>query len=190
VSADASVRQRRSRLILDCFGRSDRRALRQMVEGCGTWFDCRRRRGLRRAGPCRDTRGHHRVSRPASRARRPSALPQEIPHDRPPIPIPWDSSPTLSAVHGSRAETRSHWVPDRQRPPLRPSGRGVPQRKCPPRKGIDACGDSRSRDATVRVPASVAIRSGGEQGFRLKAGLQSGFFIQREICCLTLGNES
>ena len=119
---------------------------------------------------CRVRRGHHQVSRPASRARRPSALPREIPHDRPPIPIPWDSSPTLPPSMARGRRPRRNRVPDRQRPPLRPSGRGVPRRKCPPRESIGACGNFRRPDAIVRVPTSVGIRSGGEQGFGLEAG--------------------
>src|SRR5262245_45628486 len=47
------------------------------------------------------------------------------------------------------------------------------------REGIGACGNSRSPDATVRVPASVGIRSEGEQGFRLKAGRYLAFSFRK-----------
>jgi hypothetical protein len=44
-------------------------------------------------------------------------------------------------------------------------------------------------DAVIRLPYSIEIRSGSEQGYLLKAGSESGFFTQREISCLTLGSE-
>ncbi len=101
---------------------------------------------------------------------------------RPPAdPDSLGSSPTFSAGHGSRAEAPEPSGSRPATPPLRSSGRGVPRRKCAPRKGTGAWGHSRGPDAFVRAPASVGIRSGGEQGFRPKAGGIWLFLSERDM---------
>src|SRR5262245_20822236 len=154
-----------------------------MVEGSGTWFDYRPTDRASTSRPAAEIReaiiaSHARLRGPVDRALYPKRF-RTTARQSQFLGIPNRLCPP-SMARGRRPGAIG--FPIGNAPSLRPSGRGVPRRKCPPRKGIGACGDSRSRDATVRVPASVGIRSGGEQGFRLKAGRYLAFsFSERYV---------